>query len=68
VDIGWQKPGATGRKPCRGGTKKTQRYSESDEYDSDSDTDRNESSRTESSNQLDQDNFNSLRYRSQFNL
>jgi len=51
-----------------GGKRRRRRYSESEEYDTDSDTDRNESSRTESSNQLDQDRFNPLRYRTQFNL
>ena len=39
------------------------RYSESEEYDSAGDTDHNESSRTESSNQLDQERFDPLRYR-----
>jgi hypothetical protein len=46
----------------RSGKKGRRRYSESEEYDSDSD------SRTESSNQLEQDKFNPLRYRAQFNL
>ena len=63
-------PGGTGRTdtPGRGGTpggtgRRGRRYSESEEYDSDSD------SRTESSNQLDHpDKFNPLRYRTQFNL
>jgi len=56
---GWN---TTGRKPRR-------RYSESEEYDSESETDKNFSSRTESANHLDQvERFNAHRYRTQFNL
>ena len=43
---------STGWRSGTPGKRVRRRYSESEEYDSDSDTDRNESSRTESSNQL----------------